>query len=397
MNIMLTDFWNVVNSSGGAEKVLCRMANELVDRGHEVTVVCSDPKSGNPFFYLSDKVNFVNLNGKGCFEKGSFYLRIQREFFRILGTLDKDKMYIKTRFGRRIKKDFSKLIENINPDVIITFDPKSLLVLKCLLKNTLPTIAMLHMEAVHFFSKNRISPSLLKAYRSVDCIQVLSRKDIEIVKEFCGNIEVVYIPNTVDMPDKIIKTKNCNKIINIGRIDGDHKRQLFLINAFNKIKEYFPQWQLEIWGGTYTEKQNQYKNEIIDYIGENKLEEKVFLMGETKDIINKLMDGDIFAFPSKSEGMPLALMDAMSVGLPAIGYKSCASVNELIIDNFNGFLCDDGIDDFADKLKLLMSDADLRRKLGGNARESMKAFAPGKIWDEWEALINNVIRIGSGK
>ena len=256
---------------------------------------------------------------------------------------------------------------------------------------------MLHMEAVYFFSKNRISPSLLKAYRSVDCIQVLSRKDIEIVKEFCGNIEVVYIPNTVDMPDKIIKTKNCNKIINIGRIDGDHKRQLILINAFNKIKEYFPQWKLEIWGGTYTEKQNQYKNEIIDYIGENKLEEKVFLLGETKDIINKLMDGDIFAFPSKFEGMPLALMDAMSVGLPAIGYKSCASVNELIIDNFNGFLCDDGIDDFADKLKLLMSDADLRRKLGGNARESMKAFAPGKIWDEWEALINNVIRIGSGK
>lgn len=50
MNIMLTDFCNVVNSSGGAEKVLCRMANELVDRGHEVTVVCSDPKSGNPFF-----------------------------------------------------------------------------------------------------------------------------------------------------------------------------------------------------------------------------------------------------------------------------------------------------------------------------------------------------------
>ena len=38
MNIMLTDFWNVVNSSGGAEKVLCRMANELVDRGHKVTV-----------------------------------------------------------------------------------------------------------------------------------------------------------------------------------------------------------------------------------------------------------------------------------------------------------------------------------------------------------------------
>lgn len=52
MNIMLTDFWNVVNSSGGAEKVLCRMANELVDRGHEVTVVCSDPKKVVTLFFI---------------------------------------------------------------------------------------------------------------------------------------------------------------------------------------------------------------------------------------------------------------------------------------------------------------------------------------------------------
>ena len=95
--------------------------------------------------------------------------------------------------------------------------------------------------------------------------------------------------------------------------------------------------------------------------------------------------------------MPLALMDAMSVGLPAIGYKSCSSVNELIIDNFNGFLCDDGIDDFADKLKLLMSDAEFKKKIRRKCKGKYESFCPGKIWDEWEALINNVIRIGSGK
>jgi len=68
-------------------------------------------------------------------------------------------MYVKTRFGGRIKKDFAKLIENINPDVIITFDPKSLLVLKCLLKSNLPTIAMLHMEAKYFFLKTISVPA----------------------------------------------------------------------------------------------------------------------------------------------------------------------------------------------------------------------------------------------
>ena len=81
----------------------------------------------------------------------------------------------------------------------------------------------------------------------------------------------------------------------------------------------------------------------------------------------------------------------MAAGLPAIGYKSCPAVNELIIDGYNGFLCDGGIDDFADKLKILMSDAELRKKMGQNARESMKQFAPEKIWDQWEALINEVV------
>ena len=89
--------------------------------------------------------------------------------------------------------------------------------------------------------------------------------------------------------------------------------------------------------------------------------------------------------------MPLALTEAMAAGLPAIGYKSCPSVNELIIDGYNGFLCDDGIDDFAEKLKILMSDAELRKKMGENARKSMEKFAPEKIWDQWEALIKEVV------
>lgn len=121
------------------------------------------------------------------------------------------------------------------------------------------------------------------------------------------------------------------------------------------------------------------------------MQNNVKLLGEIKDIPNKLNQVDIFAFPSANEGMPLALTEAMAAGLPAIGYKSCPSVNELIIDGYNGFLCDDGIDDFAEKLKILMSDAELRKKMGQNARESMKQFSPEKIWDQWEALINEVV------
>lgn len=91
--------------------------------------------------------------------------------------------------------------------------------------------------------------------------------------------------------------------------------------------------------------------------------------------------------------MPLALIEAMSSGLPAIGYKSCPSVNELIIDGYNGFLCDDGIDDFAEKMKILMQNEELRKQMGQNAKESMKQFAPEKIWNQWEDLMKKVIKI----
>lgn len=182
------------------------------------------------------------------------------------------------------------------------------------------------------------------------------------------------------------------KIVNVGRIDGNVKRQLNLIKAFNKIYKDFPSdWCIEIIGGTKTESQKDYKKKIIEYIKEHNLEGRVNLLGEIKNVSEKLQEADIFAFPSAFEGMPLALTEAMAAGLPAIGYKSCPSVNELIVDGVNGFLCEDGIDDFSEKLKILMQDAELRKKMGQNARESMKQFAPEKIWDEWEDLINKVV------
>lgn len=131
---------------------------------------------------------------------------------------------------------------------------------------------------------------------------------------------------------------------------------------------------------------------MLKYIKDNNLEKNINFSGISNNVMQKLMESNIFVFPSLSEGMPLALIEAMSVGLPAIGYKSCPSVNELIIDGYNGFLCDDGIDDFAEKMKILMQDEQLRKMMGENARESMKQFTPEKIWNQWEFLIKEVIK-----
>ena len=389
MRILLMYFYNLINISGGAEKVLCNMANEFIDRGYEVSVVCCDKNNGLPFYYLNKSFNFVNLNGSGKEYKVPLYLKFERECKRVFGILKKDDFRIKCKYYNILNR-LEKLINEINPNIIITYDTDSLYVLKILLDNKFPTIAMLHLDAKVIFNKD-MSKELLKSFNKVNYIQVLNESNIDIIKKYCNNVPIIYIPNVVQCNTQIKSYNVYHKVITVGRITKEHKRQYLLLDAFNKIKDEQPKWTIEVVGGTWSTRDDNYKKELIKFTEDNNFKSRVVFTGSITNVIERLQQSDIFAFPSAYEGMPLALTEAMAAGLPAIGYKSCPSVNKLIVDGYNGFLCEDGIDDFAEKLKILMEDAELRKKMGQNARESMKQFAPEKIWNEWEALINKVV------
>ena len=395
MNICLMRFGAVVGSEGGTEKVLCNMANEFVNREHNITIICCEKKQGKPFFELSDKVNLVNLNDTGKEIKGCVWLRVKRELLKAVGKLDrteKDKIFIESRYDNDyIKNRFNKIISDIKPDIIIAYDYLSVLFLKHIMKNSLSTIAMIHNDVDTYFNNNA-SKLQLNAYNMVDCIQILNKHKVELVKEYCCNAQVVYIPNAVPQI-KNVRNSNNEKIITVGSLTKSIKRPDIILKAFNTIKNTFPNWTVEIVGGTHDLKQEEYKVELEKYIKNNNLDDMVFLSGRTLNITEKLLSAEIFAFPSKSEAFGLALAEAMSSGLPAIGYKSCPSVNELIIDGYNGFLCDDGIDAFAEKMKILMQNKELRKQMGQNAKESIKQFAPEKIWNQWEDLMKKVIKI----
>ena len=81
----------------------------------------------------------------------------------------------------------------------------------------------------------------------------------------------------------------------------------------------------------------------------------------------------------------------MAAGVPAVGFKGCTGVEDLIQDGVTGFLADKGsVESLAEALKALMDDAEKRTIMGRQAAESMKQYAPEKIWDEWEALLQDV-------
>ena len=143
---------------------------------------------------------------------------------------------------------------------------------------------------------------------------------------------------------------------------------------------------MEIWG---LRKYPDYEKEIENFIAAHNLTGQVALMGYNRDVEALYRSADIHAFPSSCEGFSLAIADAMALGLPHIGFKDAHSVNEIIVDGHNGFLAEN-VDDFAEKLKILMKDKALRIKFGQNAREDMKAYAPEILMQQWDDLFKEL-------
>ncbi len=132
------------------------------------------------------------------------------------------------------------------------------------------------------------------------------------------------------------------------------------------IKEFAP--QLEnihfVWVGRGALKQSMERE-----IASANLDEKITMQGYTKDVRPILANSDIFVLPSREESMPRALMEAMSMSLPAIA-TDVGGTNEVIENGKNGFLADFGdVETFGNHIKKLVDNADLRLRMATEARK----------------------------
>ncbi|MHB1587184.1 MAG: glycosyltransferase family 4 protein [Acidiferrobacteraceae bacterium] len=100
----------------------------------------------------------------------------------------------------------------------------------------------------------------------------------------------------------------------------------------------------------------------------------VQLLGRRAEIPEILRRSDIYVLSSKSEGMPIALLEAMATGL-AIAATSVEAVPEVIVDNVNGLLVPKGDERaLADAIARLIDDPVLRLRLGARAIEDARTL-----------------------
>ena len=100
----------------------------------------------------------------------------------------------------------------------------------------------------------------------------------------------------------------------------------------------------------------------------------------------------LFAFPSRYEGFPNALAEAMAAGLPAVAFDGVSGVEDLAVDGETALLArHEDVSELADRLVRLMADPPLRRRLGNTASGHVPAFAPAAVYARWEGLLSTAI------
>lgn len=412
MKILLIQHHGFINGSGGTEKICCFLSNNFIQNNFEVEIATNQNIEGKPMFPLDNRIKISNIFSEEIVQKEIkelynyeginpflwIYYKVKKKIDKVrnkklLGLLGNEEDIYKFNLGER-SKAWNRFITESKPSLIITMSIGSLLEITYNNSYDIPILDSVNGRPDYDFTdllwyRSNVEMQLLKkSYNHLSGIQVL----FDSYKKYLPstfNGKSFTIPNPVfqlndsQIINHLIK-KERYTIINIASLNASCKQQNIAISIFSQIAHKYLNWDLEFWGiGNDLEMLKiQVKN-----LG---LEHRVFFRGFTNEPIQKLLNSDLFIFPSKYEGFPLALTEAMSVGLPCVAFESCSGVNELISNDSNGFLSTDE-KEMQNQLENLINDRELRKKIGLSSHKSVQQYTETNVSNKWLEMIQKFL------
>lgn len=333
---------------GGGQRYITTLANYLSKIGHDVTIICI--RNGEIFYTISDKVTVIQLDYN--------YSGILSKIYSGLATMLNLRKKIK-----QIQPNF--VLSILSTTNILTILATSYLGIKVFVEDVMSPL------------KKRSKIELLSRkllYRKATGIIVLTNLAKEMLEKETGHSNVRVITNPVSEFNINKKIKKEKIIINVGRLNS-LKGQKYFIEACAKIKD--PEWKFIILG----EGELREKLELqARHLG---VSDQLHMPGAVKNVNDWLAKASIFAFPSISEALPIALIEAMNASLPCVSFNCVTGPSELIEDGLNGFLVPVGdIELFTERLKELMNNPSLRTQFSKGAKNIAENFSVEKISKE---------------
>lgn len=132
------------------------------------------------------------------------------------------------------------------------------------------------------------------------------------------------------------------------------------------------------------------KKYLINEVQNLGIADRVHFLGFRKDISLICNAVDIFVFPSLQEGLSVALMEAMAIGLPIIA-SNIRGNNDLIEDSKGGYLVTDtNPDEYSSKVKLLINNPNLMSNFGQFNTKKIELFDIKVVLKEVEEILNTI-------
>ncbi|WP_034864912.1 glycosyltransferase family 4 protein [Thomasclavelia saccharogumia] len=285
-------------------------------------------------------------------------------------------------------KQLKELIFKENFDIIHCHTPMggvlSRLAYKSL-KNKVKTKIIYTAHGFHFYKGapliNWVLYYPVEKYLSkyTDILITINKEDYNRAKNKFKMKRLEYVPG-VGVDNSKFKLHNFDKEIYRKEL-GLHDRDIMLLSVGELISRKNHKVVIEALAKLnnpnihyYIAGRGKLKNKLEQCIKELNLVNQVHLLGFRKDIIELNKAADIFVFPSKQEGLPVALMEAMVLGKPIICSKIRGNI-DLISDNENGYLFEfQNIDEVKNLILDLSNDNSKKLYMGKLSKEKIKPY-----------------------
>lgn len=198
------------------------------------------------------------------------------------------------------------------------------------------------------------------------------------MRAYCPEAKLCYVPNPLRLPTHVEEATRSDAVLFLGRL-APQKAPEVLIEAFARFRRAAPTWTLHLAGA------GPLAESLRARVRDLGLREHVLFHGAV-DPAPLLATCRIFVLPSRFEGTPNALLEAMAHRLPCIVSDASPGPLQLIQDGTTGLVVETGsAEQLAAAMTTLSRDDRLRRTLGEAAHERVREFSldhVGPVWDQ---------------
>lgn len=358
---------------GGAARVAAHLTNSWADMGRNVTILTTvggwDPST----YALHPKIVHLPLNLSGM--SGNPLEAVGRNVRRLVL--------------------LRRAIRATRPDLLVSFLDSN---------NVMSLLATRGLSPIPVIISERTDPHGRPIGRSwewlrgltypwADCLVTQSRHAMDY---FPADVQAKgrIIPNPVPLPpgtDSSPITKLRSQVITLGRLHKVKGHDL-LIKAFARIANDFPSWDLCVHG------EGPERDSLQAMICAHKLESRITLGPAIVDVWSRLREAQLFVLPSRAEGFPNGLAEAMACGLPVISFDCASGPSELIRQGLDGLLVPpEDVPALAKAMARLMADSIERAVLGARATEVLIRFSPSRVMEQWESAVQSAMQSRGSK